>query len=94
MTRRPGDSASAPATAAPTDTAPDSTALDTTAPDSTAPADTAPDSTAPESTAPAESTTARRRLPALDVLRGIAILGTLLTNIWIFSGSGLHRDDA
>lgn len=74
MTRRPGDPASAPATAAP--------------------ADTAPDSTAPESTAPAESTTARRRLPALDVLRGIAILGTLLTNIWIFSGSGLHRDDA
>lgn len=89
MTRRPGDPASAPATAAPTDTAPDSTALDTTAPDTTA-----PDSTAPESTAPAESTTARRRLPALDVLRGIAILGTLLTNIWIFSGSGLHRDDA
>ncbi|MDO5697891.1 MAG: DUF418 domain-containing protein [Dermatophilus congolensis] len=25
------------------------------------------------------------RLPALDVLRGIAILGTLLTNIWIFT---------
>ena len=25
------------------------------------------------------------RLPALDVLRGIAILGTLATNIWIFS---------
>ncbi len=28
----------------------------------------------------------RSRLPALDVLRGVAILGTLLTNIWIFSG--------
>lgn len=28
------------------------------------------------------------RLPALDVLRGIAILGTLLTNIWIFSTAG------
>ncbi|MDO5628907.1 MAG: DUF418 domain-containing protein [Mobilicoccus sp.] len=25
------------------------------------------------------------RLPALDVLRGLAILGTLLTNIWLFS---------
>ena len=33
-----------------------------------------------------------RRLPALDVLRGIAILGTLLTNIWIFSGSSLEAD--
>lgn len=28
-----------------------------------------------------------RRLPALDVLRGIAILGTFLTNIWIFSSA-------
>ena len=27
----------------------------------------------------------RERLPALDVLRGIAILGTLATNIWIFT---------
>lgn len=27
----------------------------------------------------------KRRIPALDVLRGIAILGTLLTNIWIFA---------
>ncbi|NKE10754.1 MULTISPECIES: hypothetical protein [Kocuria] len=36
-------------------------------------------------------------MPALDVLRGIAILGTLLTNIWIFSaprsvGGGLPTD--
>ena len=31
--------------------------------------------------------TSRRRIIALDVLRGIAILGTLLTNIWIFSRS-------
>ncbi|TDP41065.1 uncharacterized protein DFR75_101163 [Nocardia ignorata] len=28
---------------------------------------------------------APRRLPALDVLRGIAILGTLGTNVWIFT---------
>lgn len=28
---------------------------------------------------------ATERLPALDVLRGIAILGTLATNIWIFT---------
>ncbi|GMA39934.1 DUF418 domain-containing protein [Mobilicoccus caccae] len=36
---------------------------------------------------PAGSTKApgSRRLPALDVLRGLAILGTLLTNIWIFT---------
>jgi len=25
------------------------------------------------------------RIPSLDVLRGIAILGTLATNIWIFT---------
>lgn len=31
------------------------------------------------------------RLPALDVLRGLAILGTLLTNIWIFSAA--HNSD-
>ncbi|MDO5663228.1 MAG: hypothetical protein Q4G40_11070, partial [Brachybacterium sp.] len=31
------------------------------------------------------ATPSRARLPALDVLRGLAILGTLLTNIWIFS---------
>ncbi|WP_067685799.1 DUF418 domain-containing protein [Nocardia jejuensis] len=34
---------------------------------------------------PAESRSSR--LPALDVLRGIAILGTLGTNIWIFTDS-------
>ncbi|MDT0309549.1 DUF418 domain-containing protein [Streptomyces sp. DSM 44917] len=28
---------------------------------------------------------AGRRLPVLDVLRGVAILGTLLTNVWIFA---------
>lgn len=34
------------------------------------------------------------RLPALDVLRGLAILGTLLTNIWIFaSPRGMTLDD-
>lgn len=36
--------------------------------------------------------TARRRIIALDVLRGIAILGTLLTNIWIFSQSAWDDD--
>ncbi|MET9829658.1 DUF418 domain-containing protein [Streptomyces sp. NPDC006385] len=29
-----------------------------------------------------------RRLPLLDVLRGVAILGTLMTNVWIFTGPG------
>ena len=33
------------------------------------------------------------RLPALDVLRGLAILGTLLTNIWIFSGVASNVGD-
>lgn len=28
------------------------------------------------------------RLPLLDVLRGAAILGTLMTNVWIFTGPG------
>lgn len=28
------------------------------------------------------------RLPLLDVLRGVAVLGTLMTNIWIFAGPG------
>ncbi|WP_023587810.1 DUF418 domain-containing protein [Streptomyces thermolilacinus] len=28
------------------------------------------------------------RLPLLDVLRGVAILGTLMTNVWIFTGAG------
>lgn len=28
------------------------------------------------------------RLPLLDVLRGVAILGTLATNIWIFASPG------
>lgn len=30
-----------------------------------------------------------RRLVALEVLRGLAILGTLLTNIWLFSSSSV-----
>lgn len=28
------------------------------------------------------------RLPLLDVLRGAAILGTLMTNVWIFTSPG------
>ncbi|MDN0194027.1 DUF418 domain-containing protein [Streptomyces sp. S.PNR 29] len=35
-----------------------------------------------------ETPATRRRLPLLDVLRGVAILGTLMTNIWIFTGPG------
>ncbi|MEU4211805.1 DUF418 domain-containing protein [Streptomyces sp. NPDC026206] len=33
-------------------------------------------------------TGASGRLPLLDVLRGTAILGTLMTNVWIFAGPG------
>ncbi len=33
----------------------------------------------------APATSAARRLAALDVVRGVAILGTLATNIWIFT---------
>lgn len=43
---------------------------------------------------PPGSPDASRRLPALDVLRGIAILGTLMTNIWIFSGVTSTMGDA
>ncbi|MEV5913498.1 DUF418 domain-containing protein [Streptomyces chartreusis] len=35
-----------------------------------------------------QATPAGRRLPLLDVLRGVAILGTLMTNVWIFTGPG------
>lgn len=35
-----------------------------------------------------ESATATARLPLLDVLRGAAILGTLMTNVWIFAAPG------
>ncbi|MER6839139.1 DUF418 domain-containing protein [Streptomyces platensis] len=31
---------------------------------------------------------ARGRLPLLDVLRGVAILGTLMSNVWFFAGPG------
>ncbi|MFJ8566277.1 DUF418 domain-containing protein [Streptomyces sp. NPDC093514] len=37
-------------------------------------------------TAPAAQKTAR--LPLLDVLRGAAVLGTLMTNVWIFTAPG------
>ncbi|GAA1464818.1 DUF418 domain-containing protein [Nocardiopsis exhalans] len=36
----------------------------------------------------AEQVPARGRLPLLDVLRGVAILGTLATNVWLFTGPG------
>ncbi|MGN9760958.1 DUF418 domain-containing protein [Streptomyces sp. SD31] len=35
-----------------------------------------------------DSSPTGRRLPLLDVLRGAAILGTLMTNVWIFTGPG------
>ncbi|MFF8383999.1 DUF418 domain-containing protein [Streptomyces kanasensis] len=38
--------------------------------------------------ATAPETTAGRRLPLLDVARGIAIIGTLMTNVWIFTQPG------
>ncbi|MFH0520938.1 DUF418 domain-containing protein [Streptomyces sp. M41] len=44
-----------------------------------------------DATIPQESRStpaAARRLPLLDVLRGVAILGTLMTNVWIFTGPG------
>lgn len=42
-------------------------------------------STAPRTTAPARPTA---RLPLLDVLRGVAIMGTLGTNVWLFAAPG------
>lgn len=36
--------------------------------------------------APERTTT--QRLALLDVLRGVAILGTLMTNVWVFTGPG------
>ncbi|MFI6147122.1 DUF418 domain-containing protein [Streptomyces sp. NPDC051109] len=36
----------------------------------------------------APGVTATTRLPLLDVLRGAAILGTLMTNVWIFAAPG------
>ncbi|MER7107089.1 DUF418 domain-containing protein [Streptomyces sp. NPDC000229] len=36
--------------------------------------------------APVRTTT--QRLALLDVLRGVAILGTLMTNVWVFTGPG------
>ncbi|QDY77721.1 DUF418 domain-containing protein [Streptomyces qinzhouensis] len=37
---------------------------------------------------PAATTAGGSRLPLLDVLRGAAILGTLMTNVWIFAAPG------
>ncbi|MEU5402369.1 DUF418 domain-containing protein [Streptomyces sp. NPDC005963] len=39
-------------------------------------------------TTPVAASGASTRLALLDVLRGVAILGTLLTNVWIFTGPG------
>ncbi|MFB8275980.1 DUF418 domain-containing protein [Nocardia colli] len=40
------------------------------------------------------ATVEQGRIPALDVLRGIAILGTLATNIWVFTLSSRAMADA
>ncbi|MGW6458927.1 DUF418 domain-containing protein [Streptomyces sp. NPDC055078] len=37
---------------------------------------------------PVEATGQSARLPLLDVLRGAAILGTLMTNVWVFASPG------
>ncbi|MFF0450736.1 DUF418 domain-containing protein [Streptomyces sp. NPDC004609] len=37
---------------------------------------------------PVETTGQSTRLPLLDVLRGAAILGTLMTNVWVFASPG------
>ena len=37
---------------------------------------------------PAAPDSKTRRLPLLDVLRGLAIVGTLGTNVWLFTGPG------
>ncbi|MET9795984.1 DUF418 domain-containing protein [Nocardiopsis alba] len=39
-------------------------------------------------TRPAEPGNTSGRLPLLDVLRGVAILGTLATNVWLFTAPG------
>ncbi|MBT2420837.1 DUF418 domain-containing protein [Streptomyces sp. ISL-22] len=44
------------------------------------------DTTVPR--APETQSAPTGRLPLLDVLRGVAILGTLMTNVWIFTGPG------
>ncbi|GAA4909593.1 DUF418 domain-containing protein [Streptomyces coeruleoprunus] len=36
----------------------------------------------------AATATGKGRLPLLDILRGAAILGTLMTNVWVFTGPG------
>lgn len=48
----------------------------------------APSVRAPLPRSPGDAAAARGRLPLLDVLRGTAILGTLMTNVWIFAAPG------
>lgn len=52
------------------------------------PAAPSPAVRAPLPRSPGDAAAARGRLPLLDVLRGTAILGTLMTNVWIFAAPG------
>ncbi|MFM9369932.1 DUF418 domain-containing protein [Streptomyces sp. Da 82-17] len=53
-----------------------------------APVEPAPVEPAAATAPPRASASASARVPLLDVLRGVAIVGTLMTNVWIFTGPG------
>ncbi|MEU2389397.1 DUF418 domain-containing protein [Streptomyces sp. NPDC007369] len=59
-----------------------------TRPDAPGPRETTPTPTISTATPTATGGAAGARLPLLDVLRGAAILGTLMTNVWIFTSPG------
>lgn len=50
--------------------------------------DTTPSAPSPASPQAARTEDGGRRIAMLDVLRGVAILGTLMTNVWIFAAVG------
>ncbi|MGX2997034.1 DUF418 domain-containing protein [Streptomyces sp. JNUCC 64] len=92
---RPSDrSASAPPEAAPGTSGPPGSPGTSDASDASGTPDASTASGTPATTgtadpsAPKAAPTARARNPLLDVLRGVAILGTLATNVWIFASPG------